>query len=114
MSDVTIPASQAAQIAYALRQAADGRHAAGVTCEKCEVLRAIASQLDPPPPSLRDDVAEALRQEWENIDIRLYEDWHTTMATAALAVVRRHVQGMDLTGSEGPRNAMLRLLGGVE
>ena len=111
MSDITIPAADAKRIAQALRHESKGGHRDHIGCPSCEAMWRAADLLDPPPaPSLRDEVAAAIAFRTND----LYDD----AASAVLAVVRRHVEGMPGTRPDEHgllrRYEVLRLLGGDE
>ena len=112
MTDITIPADVAKQIANVLR---------GIRIAYPERCDEWADLLDPPAPSLRDEVAAAMSESWAERD-----GWEAA-ADAVLAVVRRHVEGLnrvaiDRDGSlayvpDGDmvyRDDVLLLLGGEE
>ena len=104
MTDITIPADVAKQIANVLR---------GIRIAYPERCDEWADLLDPPAPSLRDEVAAAMSESWAERD-----GWEAA-ADAVLAVVRRHIEGMSSRYwvSDSPmlrRDDVLRLLGGDE
>lgn len=99
--DVTIPREDARKWADALRDAFDqlgGSAPLG--------LIGLADLLDPPAPSLRDEVAAAIRAEGWTCD---YHEPDTdcgdcvAMTDAVLAVVRRHVDDPPQGHLAGPR-----------
>lgn len=108
MSDVTItiPADQAREFARVLRGPLAGLGRDHMT--------ALADLLDPPAPSLRDEVLERI----DNGTAHRYDADHIT--DVVLAVVRRHVEAMPVWGGVGGdpdwlvRDDVLRLLGGAE
>ena len=77
---MTIPAHQAKRWATYLRSIDDSYYAGA---------RELADLLDPPAPSLRDEVAAAMSESWAERD-----GWEAA-ADAVLAVVRRHVEGLN-------------------
>ena len=90
VSDITIPAADAKRIAQALRHESKGGHRDHIGCPSCEAMWRAADLLDPPPaPSLRDEVAVAMSESWAERD-----GWEAA-ADAVLAVVRRHVEGLN-------------------
>ena len=110
MTDITIPADVAKQIANVLR---------GIRIAYPERCDEWADLLDQPAPSLRDEVVKAMQ------NILGYADEHGLAPMAAedatdglLAVVRRHVEGMPGTRPDEHgllrRYEVLRLLGGDE
>ena len=111
MTDITIPADVAKQIANVLR---------GIRIAYPERCDEWADLLDQPAPSLRDEVVKAMQ------NILGYADEHGLAPMAAedatdglLAVVRRHIEGMSSRYwvSDSPmlrRDDVLRLLGGDE
>ena len=106
MTDITIPADVAKQIANVLR---------GIRIAYPERCDEWADLLDQPAPSLRDEVAELLRGSSSG------DRWD--MADDYLAVVRRHVEALTLPDQPSLPSAwgngwlacnadVLRLLGG--
>lgn len=121
MTDIILPAHEAKNLADFLRRKGIGEH------------HPLIRLLDPNPMSLRDEVAEALFNEWcghrqfehgtdEEEDhashgcVLIHAD-PRSVADAVIAVVRRHIEGLPITcpnvGSGWmDRDTVLRLLGG--
>lgn len=104
MTEVTIPADVARRIAGVLRHHADTVPPGSPAASQ---WGALADLLDPPKPSLRDEVAAAMSESWAERN-----GWEAA-AAAVLAVVRRHVEGLfEPHGSNLiDRDDVLRLLG---
>lgn len=108
MTDVTIPREMAKDIANYLRYQM-GREGMPMP------LAGYADLLDPPPPSLRDEVAEAIAGSYRN-DGAWKIKWQEH-ADAVLAVVRRHVEALPASvivpdAEYLYRDEVLRLLDG--
>ena len=107
MTDITIPADVAKQIANVLR---------GIRIAYPERCDEWADLLDQPAPSLRDEVAEIVRIKNSGHSNAFYD----ARADAVLAVVRRHVAALPVWGGVGGdpdwlvRDDVLRLLGAGE
>lgn len=105
--DVTIPCEMAADIAKALRNVAESWKPLGRSLA-VERLSEWADLLDPPPPSLRDEVASVL----------VRADWSEALChtDAVLAVVRKRVADLrHQWGGDGwivRYDDVLQLLGG--
>ena len=112
MSDVTIPADVARRIAAVLRTHVDTVPTGSAAATQ---WGALADLLDPPPRSLRDEVAEAIAGSYRN-DGAWKIKWQEH-ADAVLAVVRRHVEALPASvivpdAEYLYRDEVLRLLGG--
>lgn len=108
MPDVTIPADTARRIAAVLRMHADTVPSRSLAATQ---WTALADQLDPPLPSLEDEVLAAV------LDHGNFVTDANQATNDILAVVRRHVEAMDgyCTSCGCPsmlnRDDVLRLLG---
>lgn len=105
---VSIPADTAANIAYELRAQAHAGQG-GITAGYVD-LRRWADMLDPPAPSLRDEVSSTIESAVHRVGLSSNDT-----ADVVLAVVRRRIAGLDFHGGDGPllrRDDVLRLLNG--
>lgn len=117
MSDVTISADVAKEIASRLRiHGAGHRKLDGNPDVRYYEL---ADILDPPAPSLWDDMVQTQKDVYLNWGGTAYA--YSKMTAALLAVVRRHVEGLDSDVGPNPddvvtvnRDDVLRLLGGTD
>ncbi len=105
MTDITISAHEAKNLADFLRRHGIGEH------------HSLIRTLDPPAPSLRDEVTDIVRIRNSGHSDSHYDD----QADAVLAVVRRHVEALPtapsvsllyIDGRESFRGDVLHLLGG--
>ena len=101
MSDVTIPADEAKAFAKFIREI----HTGSVAYTTYEGLKTIANRLDPPVPSLRDEIAGVYS---------LGETLGTEVADSVLAVVRRHVETLPKWSGDAVCLADVRALLGVD
>ena len=136
MTDVTIPAETVERIEALLGNVAflqiSGNSVLGHALALLHDV--LASKSTPPPPSLRDEVAAEIGQVcgavsmcWDPRPTGLFEstiagDLTDEATDAVLAVVRRHVEAMDVWADDDvrgdqwnhARDAVLQLLGGSD